>query len=414
MGRACGAGARVRVDRRIRLQTGRLGLLLLKMGLFVTSVASVLIFFEIGLRIAGYNAIYEIYSKPSDLWRHDSLLGWHHEPGGRDVFVGPRPWPIEFETPIEINSLGLRGSEIPSHGNDCHRILFLGDSMVAAFEVEYDNTFPALIAARLTARFGCPVRGINAGVRGYGTDQNYLYYRERGRLLDPDVVVLFHSRNDLVNNTTIHRMRRQYGKGAFVLNDDGKLDLVGIPVPVYPVCSEYSLSTSSGIKREDGAIGRILCSLQMGLFDRSALFSFITLRINWDPQFLRDLYYLAMPRSSSSSDGSDEREYRRRLTVALISRLATEVRSDGATFIVTGAAEQLEALGIDEDEFSGDVTPLPPMTEEERRDYTFERDSHFNRRGHARVVDHLLPSIDATIREIQSSSAAIPADRSKS
>ena len=58
--------------------------------------------------------------------------------------------------------------------------MVLGDSAVAAFEVAYAETFVAQLERKLTHKLGLPVRVINAGVRGYGTDQDYLYYRERG------------------------------------------------------------------------------------------------------------------------------------------------------------------------------------------------------------------------------------------
>ena len=83
--------------RRLR---GRLANLLLA---FV-SIASVLAFFEIRLRLAGYRAIYEMYSKPSLFWRHDPLLGWSQEPGASGRYVGPRPWPIEFGATVSISS----------------------------------------------------------------------------------------------------------------------------------------------------------------------------------------------------------------------------------------------------------------------------------------------------------------------
>ena len=67
---------------------------------------------EIGLRLAGYQAIYDVYSKPSIFWEYDPVLGWAHTPGSEATYVGPRPWPIEFSTPIRINSQGLRGPEI--------------------------------------------------------------------------------------------------------------------------------------------------------------------------------------------------------------------------------------------------------------------------------------------------------------
>ena len=52
-----------------------------RLGLVFASLLLTLGLFEIGLRLAGYEAIYEVYSKPSIFWIHDELLGWRHEPG---------------------------------------------------------------------------------------------------------------------------------------------------------------------------------------------------------------------------------------------------------------------------------------------------------------------------------------------
>lgn len=381
----------------------RLALLGLKMGLALASVSMVFLMFEVGLRILGYEALYDIYSKPSALWRHDPLLGWHHEPNSTDTFIGPRPWPIEFETPIEINSMGLRGPEVPEKAPEELRLLFLGDSMVAAFEVPYEQTFPVLAAAELERRFGRPVRAINGGVRGYGTDQSLLFYRERGRLLEPDVVVLFHSRNDLVNNTTIHRMRRAFGKGAFTLGDDGEVDLVGVPVPDYPVCSEYSARSDGGILREDGVLGRTLCNLQRIAFDRSSLFSFITLRVPWDPDFLRSLYYFAIPRGPRSIGERSSRDYARELTISLIEMLDREVEANGSKLVVTGEPDQLEELGLDAlAKAEVEVQPLVPFDRADRDRFHFSRDSHYNRQGHIRVAESLLPRLEARLGEVAS------------
>jgi hypothetical protein len=150
--------------------------------LLLVSVAGTLGVFEVGLHLLGYQAIYETYSKPSLFWVRDPLLGWSHEPGAEGIFVGPRPWPIEYEAPVRINSLGLRGPEVEEREPGELRILFLGDSVVAGFEVPYEQTLTAVLEERLGRRLERPVRVINAAVRGYGTDQSYLYFRERGHI----------------------------------------------------------------------------------------------------------------------------------------------------------------------------------------------------------------------------------------
>lgn len=378
----------------------RLAVLLLKVGLATCSVLLVALCFEVGLRILGYEAIYEIYSKPSALWRADAQLGWHHEPNSTAVFTGPRPWPIEFETPVSVNSLGLRGPDVPPRDEDDVRLLFMGDSMVAAMEVEYDKIFPTLIGKELAARTGRSVRSINAGVRGFGTDQSYLYYRDRGKLLEPDLVIFFHSHNDLVNNRTIHRMRRAMGKSAFVLRDDGSLQLVGSPVPDYPACSAYSTDSSGKINQLDSFATRWFCRGQMVLFDRSALFSFVTLRVAWDPDFLRKLYYVAVPPITEEARKHTLLAESEKLTLALLRELDREVEESGAKLIVTGMEDQLaKDLGFDKlRELGIEVLPVPKASEEEYPFTHFKRDSHFNERGHRRVVDALLPDLERVLR----------------
>ena len=112
---------------------------------------------EIAVRLIGYEPIYRVYSKPSIFWRHDPLLGWSHEPGSEGTYVGPKPWPIEFSTSVEINSDGLRGPEVAPRTPDGLRILFLGDSTLAAFEVVYEETFAARIEKELARSLGVPV-----------------------------------------------------------------------------------------------------------------------------------------------------------------------------------------------------------------------------------------------------------------
>jgi lysophospholipase L1-like esterase len=351
---------------------------------------------EIGLRLAGYRAIYEMYSKPSLFWRHDALLGWSHEPNASDRYVGPRPWPVEFQAEVRINSLGLRGPEVPPRAADELRVLFLGDSMVAGFEVEYDETFVAQLAQLLSQRLGRPVRTINAGVRGYGTDQYYLYYGERGREFGADVVVVFHSGNDPTDNTTLHETRRPFGKGALTPGLNG-LERVGIPVEQYPVCEEVSLAADQRVVRRNSASFRLLCGAQMALFDHSALFSFVTLSVPWDLRLLTSLYHLGNTHAETIGVTLAKPSAQ---TQAIALALTREIAASGAVPIWIGEATDLEhQLDAAELERAGArMRPLREIAQQSQREIRFERDSHFNVRGHARVAELLAPEIEAALR----------------
>jgi hypothetical protein len=360
--------------------------------------------FEVGLRLTGHVAIYEMYSKPSLFWRYDELLGWSHEPGASGEFVGPRPWPIEFRGHVSINSLGLRGPEIGPRQPSELRVLFSGDSMVAALEVDYEQTFIALLETMLRDRLGVPVRGINAGVRGYGTDQDYLYFRDRGWRLEPDLVVFFHSGNDPSDNTTLHEMRRPFGKPAFSLKPDGTLDLVGAPVPHYPSCSEVSLSHTYQAQRFDGVAGRTLCEAQMLLFDHSALFSYLTLAIPWNYGLLRNLYYVGNPHDEHQfSAAKGDIDFSGRLTTAIIVAFADEVRRRGSDFLLvahTGIA------GLDAGAIERAGIPIVDLSDfADRVDLRWHHDGHFNPRGHQQAADSLAPVIESRLRTRMGSGA---------
>ena len=70
-------------------------------------------------------------------WQHDDLLGWTQIPGAEGIYVGPRPWPVEFRSPVAIDSRGLRGPELAPLPPGGYRIVMLGDSLVAGFEVAW-------------------------------------------------------------------------------------------------------------------------------------------------------------------------------------------------------------------------------------------------------------------------------------
>jgi lysophospholipase L1-like esterase len=377
----------------------------------LVAIALVAALFEVGLRLTGHVAIYEMYSKPSLFWRYDELLGWSHEPGASGEFVGPRPWPIEFRGKVSINSLGLRGPEIPPRESSDPRelrVLFSGDSIVAALEVDHEQTFVALLEPMLRERLGVPVRTINAGVRGYGTDQDYLYFRDRGWRLEPDLVVFFHSGNDPGDNTTLHEMRRPFGKPAFSLRDGGKLELVGAPVPHYPSCSEVSLTQDYEAMRVDRATGRMLCAAQMLLFDHSALFSYLTLSIPWNYQLLRNLYYVGNPHNDLllRAVKTDAVDFAGRLTTEIILAYAEDVRRRGIGFLVS---THVGMGNVDSDAIArAGVSVLDLSAELGATDLRWHHDGHFNPKGHQLVAELLVDEIASHLRARAAASSSRP------
>jgi len=361
--------------------------------LAMVSVLLTLAVGEVGIRMAGFQPVFDVYSKPSLFWIHDELLGWSHQPSAQATYVGPRPWPIQFETPISINSIGLRGPEIPPRQPGELRVLVLGDSVVAAFEVAHEDTFIFRLGRLLERRLNRPVTTINAGVRGYGTDQSYLYYRERGHLLESDVVLLIHSDNDPQNNITLHRMRRPFGKSAFALREDGSLARVGHPVPVYPACSAWVLDPSFQRIRLDDSKMRLACRLQMEFADHSALFTFLALRIRQNPKLLARLYNLGAPPTGPLGEGPESQF---RLTAELFNQLDHAVSGNGSRFAILISDRHLGKFDIEGMTARGiQIHPLPFAVREGTNPLSirFEHDSHYNETGHQLVAELLEPVV---------------------
>jgi len=371
---------------------------------FALALASLVVLFavlEIGFRLAGFGAIYDVYSKPSVMWRHDDLLGWAYEPSASVQYVGPRPWPVEFSNPVRINSLGLRGPELSPRGDGELRVLVTGDSLVAGFEVSYPEIFTTLLEDELSRRLGRAVAVLNAGVRGYGTDQSYLYYREHLRQLEPDLVVFLASANDPLNNVTVHRMRRPFGKGAFRLSEGGELELMGTPVPRYPLCSEYRLDDAFEVVRLDGLRSRIVCELQLKLADHSALFTYVALALNRRPQLVEVLYRLGAPRpqrGAAVTPREPQADAKTRLTGALVETFVRDARANGSRMMIV---LQQEGIGVPDAQRDAEGVALVTLPESALEpELRFQRDGHWNAGGHRRVADFLAPLLEEELRQV--------------
>ena len=135
-----------------------------------------------------------------------------------------------FHAKVRTNSKGLRDEEYGYKKNkNVKRILLLGDSRLIGLEVDKENVIDTHLEKLLNNHNRYEV--INAGTRGYGTDQSYLYYKNEGYRYNPDIVIYLFSGNDTENNITIHRPCGKFGKSYYVIDKEGNLTLEGVPVP---------------------------------------------------------------------------------------------------------------------------------------------------------------------------------------
>ena len=98
---------------------------------------------------------------------------------------------------VTINSEGYRGASLATLDKDSRKVLCLGDSNFFGYPLDDQQTFPAVLEAKL--RQHCPSqnwRVINGGVPGYTVIQGWLWYQQAFRDHKFDVLMLSFLNND--------------------------------------------------------------------------------------------------------------------------------------------------------------------------------------------------------------------------
>lgn len=147
---------------------------------------------EGGLRLFGI--AYPAWDRPT------AGLGEWGVPNARGWAVG------EARQYVELNAEGARDVDhAVAKPAGVHRVVVLGDSYAAAYEVKREEAFWAVAEKALAA---CPalegrrVEMINLSKRGFGTAEELLVWRKLGAKYAPDQVVLaFYTGNDFRNNS---------------------------------------------------------------------------------------------------------------------------------------------------------------------------------------------------------------------
>lgn len=109
----------------------------------------------------------------------------------------------DSSTSISVNSEGLRDHEYPKGKAppDTFRILAVGDSFTFGLGVDIEESYPKVLEAMLNRsplnRYVRKYEVVNAGVDGYGPEQEYLYLKELLNRYRPDLVIVGLYSNDV-------------------------------------------------------------------------------------------------------------------------------------------------------------------------------------------------------------------------
>jgi lysophospholipase L1-like esterase len=171
-------------------------------------------FYGLGLRRLGHGA--------ENFFQYSPLLGWGHRPFAEGVWYAYKDG---TRTHVRINAFGFSDVDRTIEKNR-PRIALIGDSTTEFWEVQENERAQTVMEKQLEGG----VEVLNFGLRGAGTDQEYLMYVNEVVHFRPDIVVLFFCVNDFGNNITTQ------SKPYFVLDSDAPrgIRLEGIPVRGLP------------------------------------------------------------------------------------------------------------------------------------------------------------------------------------
>jgi hypothetical protein len=220
---------------------------------------------------------------------------------------------------LALNSAGMHDTEHhQAKPAGTFRILMLGDSFVQAVQVKEAETSHQVLENQLNNQeTTLDFEVISAGVGGWGTAQQLLYYRHEGRFYQPELVLLmFFLGNDVKDNlpgrgVTVEGFN-QYTP-YFVLEGD-KLD----PEPwLYAPGLEPAINESASARK---AVNNLLGRLHQS----SRLYAQVEPLVAAEPVQASMLdFYIGR---------SDLFDYGYELTFALINQLHQEAKQDGANF----------------------------------------------------------------------------------
>jgi lysophospholipase L1-like esterase len=215
---------------------------------------------------------------------------------------------------FRINAQGMRADRDYPYEKPpgVRRIVSLGDSFTAGYEVDLKDTFSAVLERELRAQ-GVRVEVLNAGVSGYSTAEEYLYLERELLRYSPDLVLVNFYGNDLEDNVRT---------GLFALQD-GLLRQTG---------SSYVPAGRLGNFLNTNVVFNFL-SERSNAFARAKEAATTLLKRQIVEANERNLAANAgQPGGGRTADA--EVAYRRRLTAALFERLYAATRSRGIPLVI--------------------------------------------------------------------------------
>lgn len=188
-----------------------------------------LVLLEVGIRLFAGSRIPVKDHRDDMFWVASREFGWTKKPNSSGHFSNGL-----YNGYIVNDQFGNRkNSDAGTYVEGYRNIFFIGDSTAVALEVNNHETVPALLESALR-RQGLQVNVLNFGVRGYGTDQSVRKALHFASRFKPWQIIYMYCDNDFIDNNTIKRSYKKFGKGVYI-RPRGERDFKvhNYPVPVY-------------------------------------------------------------------------------------------------------------------------------------------------------------------------------------
>ena len=121
-----------------------------------------------------------------DIWQPAPELGWV-QAADLDTQVNTGEREVRLRTDAQGHRIGAQDPD----PHPRYRLLALGDSFLAALQVDYEQTFTALLAGELREQLGASVEVVNTGVGGWGPSHYRLAARQELAAADYQLVLVF-------------------------------------------------------------------------------------------------------------------------------------------------------------------------------------------------------------------------------
>ncbi|HOO56953.1 MAG TPA: SGNH/GDSL hydrolase family protein [bacterium] len=280
---------------------------------------------------------------------------------------------------VNVNSLGLRGPETTMEKpSGTLRVITLGDSWTFGEGVDDDDTYSAGLEKLLNemADPSLKYEVINCGyATGRGPDESYLFLRNKGIRLQPDIVIL----GSYVNDTFDLRY-----------NNWDRVDDNGLPLEITSEIirinekGEYGYNYDNKLKL---LLPRLMRHPMMRKLHIANLFQYKYLNFNLTRRKFDVKRFLGDPKDESFNE-LWEKYYK------VVFGMDAICRANGARLMVliiplpSGRLAYLDDMGKKLSEKGILMLNLYPMVngEEDYKEILFPCDGHWNEKGHARAA----------------------------